>query len=116
MEGNNQKSIRIHKGFWTRDQVARDVDSIYVFGDNSEDAISCYVPSSTQACIRSLPNSIGITTKKNRGWDDSSFFNDRDLDEFKCIVEEAIDKVKNLQNEITIRILLENNMITKIWT
>lgn len=31
MEGNNQKRIRIHQGFWTRDQVARDVESIYVF-------------------------------------------------------------------------------------
>ena len=109
-------NIKIHKGFWTREEVAKDMDSVYVFGDNLMDAISGYVPSSTQACIRMLPNSVGLSTKRNRKWEENSFFNDRDLDEFKCIVEKAIDKVKNLQNEITIRILLENNMITKIWT
>lgn len=50
--------IKIHKGFWTRDEVARDVDSVYVFGDNSTDAVDMYIPSSTQACIRGLIEKI----------------------------------------------------------
>lgn len=60
MEGNNQNpmNIRIHQGFWTRDQVARDVDSVYVFGDNIKDSIDLYVPESTQACIRGLVEKI----------------------------------------------------------
>lgn len=116
MEANNQKSIRIHQGFWTRDEVAKDVDSVYVFGDNCKDALGTFVPTTTQACIRFLPNAIGLSTKKDRYWTSQSFFSDSDIEQFKCVVEETIEKVKNLQNEITIRILLENNIITKIWT
>jgi len=51
-------NIKIHKGFWTRDQVARDVDSIYVFGDNAEDAYTNFYPSRTQAVIRGLVEKI----------------------------------------------------------
>lgn len=82
-------NIKIHKGFWTRDQVARDVDSIYVFGDNVDDYLNHYVPSSTQAVIRSLPNSCGIWTKKDRKWNDSSFFSDNDY----CYFSEHLDTV-----------------------
>jgi len=90
----NQVMIKIHKGFWTRDQVARDTDSVYVFGDNSEDAISCYVPSSTQAVIRSLPNTLGISTKRNRRWEHRSFFSDEDYELFMSYLETKIDILK----------------------
>jgi len=51
-------NIKIHQGFWTRDQVARDVDSVYVFGDNAEDAYTNFYPSRTQAVIRGLVEKI----------------------------------------------------------
>ncbi len=92
-------NIRIHKGFWTRDQVARDVDSVYVFGDNSTDAVDLYVPSSTQACVRGLPNSVGIVTKLNRKWEESSFFSDDYLSIFKILLEVSIQRIKIYMDE-----------------
>ena len=83
--------IKIHKGFWTRDQVARDVESVYVFGDNVDDYLNHYVPSSTQAVIRSLPNSCGIWTKKDRKWNDSSFFSDNDYSYFSEHLDTVIE-------------------------
>ena len=95
MEGNNQNpmNIRIHQGFWTRDQVARDVDSVYVFGDNIKDSIDLYVPKSTQACIRGLPNVVGVNTKVSRGWKRNDFFSDISLPTFKTLVEASIWKI-----------------------
>jgi len=82
--------IRIHQGFWTRDQVARDTESVYVFGDNFADFLSMYVPSSTQAVIRGLPNSRYIITKKDRYWNPQSFFTDKDLELFSQYLELTI--------------------------
>lgn len=86
--------IKIHQGFWTRDEVAKDTDCVYVFGDNAEDTVSGHVPSETQACIRGLPNAIGLSTKRNRRWHDNSFFKDTDLEIFKILVEATIELIK----------------------
>jgi len=86
-------NIKIHKGFWTRDQVARDTESVYVFGDNSEDAVSGYVPSTTQACVRMLPNVIGIITKVDRKWNKHSFFSDDYVEIYKILLEVAIQLI-----------------------
>ena len=96
MEGDNQKpmNIKIHQGFWTRDQVARDVDSVYVFGDNCKDSLGTFVPTTTQACIRFLPNVIGLSTKKDRYWTSQSFMSDDDIDLFSVLVEATIELVK----------------------
>ena len=83
-------NIKIHKGFWTRDQVARDTESVYVFGDNIQDNVNLYVPSSTQAVIRGLPNSRYIITKKNRYWNTQSFLTDKDLELFTQYLELTI--------------------------
>lgn len=82
--------IKIHQGFWTRDQVARDVNSIYVFGDNMQDNKNIYVPSSTQAVIRGLPNSRYVITKKDRYWNPQSFLTDEDLELFSQYLEFTI--------------------------
>lgn len=94
METDNQKPIRIHKGFWTRDQVARDVESVYVFGDNAADALDLYIPKSTQACIRGLTNVRGLTTKKDRHWNESSFLSNDDLPIFIVLLEATIELIK----------------------
>jgi hypothetical protein len=65
-----------YEGIWTRDQVAKDPNNYYVFGDNTEDRLSGYVPSQTQAVIRGLPNAIGIDTKHNRLRNANSYFTD----------------------------------------
>lgn len=55
-------------GFWTREEVAKQIDKVFLFGDNTNDRLNTkYIPSSTQAVIRGLPNAIGIDTKKDRG-------------------------------------------------
>ena len=92
-------NIKIHQGFWTRDQVARDVDSVYVFGDNFTDNADCYVPSSTQAVIRLLPNSLGIPTKHDRWWNKNSFLHDSDFDLFKNVLEAVVIILRNYQVE-----------------
>ena len=61
-------NVETYNGYWTRDLVNKDKDRVYLFGDNTDDRVNThYVPSSTQAVIRGLPNAIGIDTKKNRG-------------------------------------------------
>lgn len=87
-------NIKIHKGFWTRDEVARDVDSVYVFGDNFQDSANCYVPSSTQAVIRCLPNSLGIPTKHDRYWNEYSFIGVDDFLMFQRMLEIRIEQIK----------------------
>ena len=101
MEGNNQKpmNIKIHKGFWTRDQVARDVDSIYVFGDNFTDFLDVYVPSSTQAVIRGLPNAYGISTKNDRFKYPKSYLSDEDGYVFRSSLEMVILLLKTKLEE-----------------
>ena len=84
-------TVELYKGNWTREDVAKQTDKIFLFGDNTNDRLNThYVPSSTQAVIRGLPNAIGIDTKKNRGTSKNSYFTDADFEEFKKQVDEAI--------------------------
>ena len=92
-------NIKIHQGFWTRDEVARDTESIYVFGDNAEDAYTNFYPSRTQAVIRGLSNSFGLVTKRNRGTAYESYFYDSDLSYFKPVIEVTIEVLKMYQEE-----------------
>ena len=64
--------VEIYKGFWTREEVAKQTDKVFLFGDNFEDAETGHVPSSTQAVIRGLPNAIGIPTKISRRTNDNT--------------------------------------------
>ena len=99
----NKSKIEKFKGFWTREQVAKQTDKIFLFGDNTNDrTITKYIPSTTQAVIRGLPNAIGIDTKKDRGTSDSSYFTDNDFEQFKNQVDEAIKTAKNTGKTIVI--------------
>ena len=87
--------VEVFNGYWTREQVANQQDKIFLFGDNTNDRVSThYVPSSTQAVIRGLPNAIGIDTKKNRGTGANSYFSDADFDQFKAHVDSALNAAK----------------------
>ena len=94
MKKSISDNIYIYEGFWTRDEVARDVDSVYIFGDNCKDALGTFVPTTTQACIRFLPNAIGLSTKKDRYWANQSYFSNEDLDLFTVLVEATIALIK----------------------
>jgi chaperonin cofactor prefoldin len=98
-----QNNIEEFKGFWTREQVAKQTDKVFLFGDNTNDRLNTkYIPSSTQAVIRGLPNAIGIDTKKDRATNNSSYFTDADFNIFKQQVDEAIQKAKNSGKTIVI--------------
>lgn len=92
-------NIKIHKGFWTRDEVARDVDSVYVFGDNVQDSFTNYIPSSTQAVIRNLENTVGIFTKLDRHWSKDSFYNDEMFPLFAMGLDVDITYLKQVLDE-----------------
>ncbi|MBQ9391932.1 MAG: hypothetical protein IJU02_07055 [Lachnospiraceae bacterium] len=87
--------VEYTSNFWTREQVEQDTGRVYLFGDNTEDRLTGYIPTSTQAVIRGLPNAIGIDTKKNRGTSESSYFTNADLPLFITQVEEALMKAIN---------------------
>jgi hypothetical protein len=88
--------------YWTRDEVQKDTKHVYLFGENIADSVpdpktgKYFVPSSTQAVIRGLPNAIGIPTKRTRGTSKDAYFYDKDADfeVFKKHVDEAIAKAK----------------------
>lgn len=85
---------------FTRSGVEKDLDFVYLFGDNLSDAENCYIPSKTQAVIRGLPNAIGISTKRNRFTRDNSYLNNDDYDWFTVHVDTqikvALDSGKNI--------------------
>lgn len=85
--------IETYAGNWTREDVAKQSDKVFLFGDNTDDRVNTHhVPTMTQAVIRGLDNAIGIDTKKNRGTSEDSYFTDADFDTFKAQVDEAIQK------------------------
>ena len=85
-----------YKGFWNRNEISKNTDKIYLFGDNTDDRVNTkYIPITTQAVIRGLENSIGIDTKKNRSVSKDSYLTDEDFDWFKKHVDEQINLAKN---------------------
>lgn len=89
----NLISVEIYSGYWTRDEVSKQTDKVFLFGDNTDDRLNTnYIPKSTQAVIRGLPNAIGIDTKKDRRTSNNSYFTDTDFDSFKIQVDNAIQK------------------------
>lgn len=89
-------NVEKYEGYWTRDEVANTSNKVFLFGDNTNDRVNTkYIPSSTQAVIRGLPNAIGIDTKKDRGTNPTSYFTDADFAQFKKQVDDAIQTAKN---------------------
>ena len=63
-----QPKVELYQGKWTRQEVEAQKDKVFLFGDNTNDRLQThYIPKTTQAVIRDLPNAIGIDTKRNRG-------------------------------------------------
>lgn len=90
---NRSNNVEIYHGNWSRGDVEKQTDKVFLFGDNTNDRLNTHhVPTMTQAVIRGLPNAIGIDTKKDRGTSANSYFTDADFDTFKKQVDEAIQK------------------------
>lgn len=105
LESDTNKSVKIetYKGNWTREEVAKQSDKVFLFGDNTDDRVNTHhIPTKTQAVIRGLDNAIGIDTKKNRRTSEDSYFTDADFNTFKTQVDEAIQKAINSGKTIVI--------------
>lgn len=97
------KGVEEFRGIWTRAEVANQSDKVFLFGDNTKDrTITNYIPSTTQAVIRGLPNAIGIDTKKDRGTSANSYLTDSDFNWFKDHVDTQIQLAKNTGKTIVI--------------
>jgi len=109
----------IYKGYWSRDVVKNDYQSLYLFGENLEhtsgynhievdDNTSYHVlskykqkkyPSSTQAVIRGLNNAMPIYTKKGKSKDEFFDETEEDFDLFKSKNNKAIGDVIEVFNK-----------------
>lgn len=90
---SQRSNVEVYHGNWSRSDVEKQTDKVFLFGDNTNDRLNTHhVPSMTQAVIRGLPNAIGIDTKKNRGMSADSYFTDADFDTFKAQVDDALQK------------------------
>lgn len=94
--------IFLFHGNWTRELVASRQDCVFLFGDNVADSNSGYVPRSTQAVIRGLPNALGICTKHTRFTDESAYLTDADWEWFTAQVTWQIGQALESGKDIVI--------------
>lgn len=80
--------LDVHKGFFSREGVAKDQDRNYLFGDNLIGQ-----GMGGQAIIRGLSNAYGIPTKKYPSMTEDSFFTDDEYEENVASIIEAFQKV-----------------------
>jgi len=90
--------IEIFNGDWTLNDVKKQSDKIFVFGDNN-----ARVGKGGQAIIRDLSNSVGIRTKKGPSKKPAAYYNDNEFESNKKNILEDILNVK--------RIAIEGNTI-----
>ena len=94
--------VQVREGYYNRAEIekANDSSTVYIFGDNTDDRINTkYVPKSTQAVIRGLPNTLGIDTKKNRGTDENAYFSDNDLARYEKYLNKVFERIDRFIKE-----------------
>jgi flagellar hook-associated protein FlgK len=83
--------IEIFNGEWTLDDVKKQSDKVFVFGDNN-----ARVGKGGQAIIRDLPNSVGIRTKKGPSTKPAAYYNDSEFESNKKNILEDVLNVKKI--------------------
>lgn len=73
---------------WTRESVAADPERIYLFGDNLKQR-----GFAGQACIRGLPNAIGIPTKKEPNTLSWAYMADKEYEGNCDCITQALAKI-----------------------
>ena len=94
--------VQVQEDYYSRAEIekANDSSTVYIFGDNTDDRINTkYVPKSTQAVIRGLPNTLGIDTKKNRGTDENAYFSDNDLARYEKYLNKVFERIDRFIKE-----------------
>lgn len=91
--------IKITAKHWTRESVENDPKTLYVFGDNLQE-----YGNAGQACIRGLPNAIGLPTKKEPTMEPTAFFTDNLEDFCACLdkLEECVEVIQNWEGDVVI--------------
>ena len=103
-----QKSkIIIFKGFWSKNDVEKHPDCLFVYGDNDAG-----IGKGGQAIIRDLSNTIGIPTKKYPSNHASSFYSDTEYDKNIAKIDYAIEKIIILSKKYKYVILPEDGFGT----
>lgn len=80
--------IIVFKGWWTREDVIKNPDSLFVFGDNDIGK-----GLGGQAIIRGLQNTIGIPTKKYPSYNTWAYYSDTEYDTNVSKIDAAIKKI-----------------------
>jgi hypothetical protein len=80
--------IQVFKGFWGIEDVAKNPQKIYVYGDNDQRS-----GLGGQAIIRNEPNTIGIRTKKKPSTDKGAYYTDKEFESNKKKILEDINKI-----------------------
>lgn len=95
--------IELFEDNWSVDDVKKNVDKVFVFGDNN-----LRVGKGGQAIIRNLTNTVGVRTKKGPSDRPIAFFNDSEYDQNVLNMREDILNIKLKQIEGS-RIVLSKN-------
>lgn len=112
-----ERKIEYHPGNWTRQEVNDNPDVLYVFGDNtnrtsgsnpiSNDSkyartygLGKMFPNATAAIIRGMDNAMPVSTQhwydpSTGRTRDSGRWNDSDIDDFKKIIDEEFQAIKD---------------------
>lgn len=90
--------------FWSRSQAEKAQNKVFLFGDNIKDKESNYIPVTTQAAIRGLPNALGIITRKSTNKSESNL-TDADFDWFKEHVDKQLQKARDSGKTIVLPFL-----------
>ena len=80
--------VQIQKEWYNRTVVANSIRTLFVFGDNCDRR-----GQAGQAQIRGLVNVIGLATKISPSMSPKSFFNDRNLENNKIIIDRDINSI-----------------------
>jgi hypothetical protein len=99
--------IKYFKGFWKVEDVRKNPNWLFVFGDND-----IGVGIGGQAIIRNQVNVCGIPTKKSPSNHPSAFYTDNELEQNKQKISRAISKLVVLSRNYEYIILPEDGLGT----
>lgn len=88
--------IIVQSAWYTRDQLQRQPDDLFAWGDNLARVGGRNNPRSGQAyACRDEPNAVGIPTKLRPSMDADAFFTDRDYDRAQIAMDEGFIRMAN---------------------
>ena len=78
---------------WDKEEVSKDSETLYIYGDDIRG-----ISRKGQACIRGLPNTYGLITRRDSRITLNSYFNDRDIIAYSKYLERAFKEIQKLSD------------------